>query len=148
MQDAASFLKDYFINSSASLRPRANHDIDTTVTQRRRSCLAIGNRYHRSAIKLCGLVSQNTHFSHRKRASLTHLTTNAMPVNTKHTTIMVMLPFFQYGMSVAGYSTMPHQVYRIWPPMFIVYRTTLLTASSPPRWHTALAQPYMMGLTM
>lgn len=76
------------------------------------------------------------------------MTISAEPTKTKHTTIIVILPFFQYGASVAGYITIPHHVYRIWPPIFITYRTMLLAASSPVRWQIAFAQPYMTGFTM
>jgi hypothetical protein len=61
---------------------------------------------------------------------------------------MVILPFFQYGTSVAGYITIPHHVYKICPPRFIVYSVTLLTASSPALWQIVVAHPYRTGFTI
>lgn len=84
----------------------------------------------------------------RHITKLTHLTTNAIPTNTKHTTIIVIDPFFQYGASVAGYITMPQNVYSSSPPMAMVYNTTARTASSPLFCRIVVAQPYMTGLTM
>jgi hypothetical protein len=76
------------------------------------------------------------------------LTTNDHPTNAKHTTTIVVAPFFQYGASVAGYTTIPQNVYKICPPIAIVYKIIPLTASSPSRCRIVLAQPYISGFTM
>jgi hypothetical protein len=93
-------------------------------------------------------VSPTSNLIYSNRDTLTHLTTNEAPIKANTTTIIVILPFFQYGTSVAGYMTMPHQVYSTCPPVFIVYRITARTASSPPFWVIVVAQPYKIGLTI
>lgn len=81
------------------------------------------------------------HTANTSAAALTHLTRNANPTKIRHKTTISILLLRQYGAPVAGYITMPHNVYTI------VHSTTLLATSSPVRWQISSSPAVHDGVT-